>query len=145
MEKIKRQLRAGITGEVEGIIRVWPINAPNGKNWLVTRNTFNGTHHLGYFATGTEANESAEQERTEAKRSAGAGARWWVENPPQLIQSTSLGRLDSLGRSRALKSQLAVIDAPCWWLVGSEKPRCQWSRFRCSNCYFIHAYNGPTW
>ena len=30
-------------------------------------------------------------------------------------------------------------------IIGSEKPRCQWSRFRCSNCYFIHAYNGPTW
>lgn len=111
MEKIKRQMLASITGEVEGIIRVWPVNVPNGKNWVVTRNTFHGTHHLGYFATESEANESAEQERTEAKRSAGAGARWWVENPPQLIQSTSLGKLDSLGRARALKAQLAAIDA----------------------------------
>lgn len=111
MEQIKRSMLESITGEVEGIIRVWPINAPNGKDWVVTRNTFHGTHHLGYFATESEANESAEQERTEAKRSAGAGARWWVENPPQLIQSTSLGRLDSLGRARTLKSTLDAIHA----------------------------------
>ena len=106
MEKIKRQMLASITGEVEGIIRVWPVNVPNGKNWVVTRNTFHGTHHIGYFAKGTEANKAAEQERT-----AGAGTRWWVENPPQFIQSTSLGKLDSLGRARALKSTLDAIHA----------------------------------
>lgn len=73
---------------------------------MVTIDTSNGTNHLGYFATESEANESAGQERTEAKRSSGACARCWVENPPQLIQSTSLGKLDSLGRARALKFTL---------------------------------------
>lgn len=34
---------------------------------------------------------------------------------------------------------------PAGGRVESEKPRCQWSRFRCSNCYFVHAYNCPTW
>ncbi len=44
-------------------------------------------------------------------------------------------------------SPVRVRGQPLALVAGWEvkKPRCKCCRFRCWHCYFVHAYNCPTW
>lgn len=91
--------------EDDGII-VKKLPGPSGAMWAVVRKGRNGDEHLGYHASEREANEQAASLRLDTNRAAGAGVHWWVDGSAEPIQSTPLGRLDSLARQRAVSQTL---------------------------------------
>lgn len=82
-----------------------------GDQWaVVTKPGTGGEVHHGYFASEAEATTAAadrnERNRPAVKRARGDNSRWWTESPTEPIQSAGLGRLDSVGRARAVRETI---------------------------------------